>query len=227
MPAFKDLTGLKFGRLTVICRSKNEKGKQTRWLCKCDCGKEKTIIGVHLTNGMSKSCGCMQKEIVSKIKTINGLNSKSRLYKIFCGMKQRCYNTNEKAYHNYGGRGITVCDEWLNNTLLFIAWAKSNGYKNNLTIERINNDKGYSPDNCKWATRKEQNRNRRDNVFITFKKETKNLIDWAEYLNMNHHTIMNRIKSGWTVKDALTVKPVVGRNQTNKYRKEVSHDSDE
>lgn len=144
--------------------------------------------------------------------------NKSRLNCIYNDMKKRCYKTYCKAYKWYGARGITVCDEWLdkerviiayrNNTtkgyLAFKKWALENGYKDDFTLDRIDNNKGYSPTNCRWTTVKEQNNNTRHNHFITYKGETKTLQQWCEIYNLNKSTVRNRLEYGWSVEKAIT-----------------------
>jgi len=216
MAQFKDLTGQRFGRLTVLeCIQKaTRQGGATKWLCACDCGKTKTIRSVHLINGSTKSCGCLQREIAASVNTKHGLKG-SRVYDIFENMLERCYNHKNPAFHNYGGRGIAVCDEWKNNFQSFYDWATTNGYTDKLTLDRKNNDKGYSPDNCRWATRKEQSRNTRSNVLVTINGVTKILSDWATEAGIYRKTLSYRLKSGWNPIDAVTIPPVIGRNQSS------------
>ena len=160
MSITKDLTGKKYGRWTVIRRDTNDKNNRSRWVCECECGNTKTLKLCDLRNGRSKSCGCLRRENTSKMFSSHQ-KTNTRLYRIWASMKNRCLNPNASRYKDWGGRGITVCEEWKNNFIAFYEWAMTNGYSDNLSIDRIDNDKGYSPDNCRWATLTEQMRNTR------------------------------------------------------------------
>lgn len=163
--AAMELVGKRFGKLTVVERMQNSKAHKTRWLCRCDCGNEVIVVGSNLQSGNTTSCGCLHNELLAesnaKTKITHG-HSKSRLYTIWTDMKQRCNNPNDRYYKLYGGRGICVCKEWEHDFQAFYNWATSHGYKDSLSIDRIDNEKGYSSDNCRWATAKEHAENRRN-----------------------------------------------------------------
>lgn len=166
MSALKDLTGQRFGRLVVVDRAGSNSKREAKWRCQCDCGRYSFVSSYNLRSGNTNSCGCLSAE-KSALRITTHSMSRYRLHGVWCGMKQRCLNPNHERYRQYGGRGITICDEWLHSFQAFYDWAMANGYDENAprgqcTIDRIDNDKGYSPDNCRWVDMKVQRHNRSD-----------------------------------------------------------------
>ena len=216
---YKDLTNRKFGRLTVVrLHHKVQKykpngrpnGHRFYWECKCSCGQTKIILADHLTRHKILSCGCLGRERASLASTKHKLHG-TRIYGIWGSMIQRCKNEHIERYDIYGGRGIEVCKEWKEDFLNFYNWAINNGYKDNLSIDRINVNGNYEPSNCRWATAKEQARNMRTDVNLTYNGETHCVSEWAEITGIKVTTIRHRVKiAGWSVEKALTT-PV--RNQ--------------
>lgn len=194
------MTGKRFFRLLVVGRYWETYKPDAWWVCKCDCGKTKAVKGVLLRNGTTSSCGCFHTEI---IRTHN--KSKTGAYKVWGAMKERCLNPKNKGYRIYGGRGITVCKRWMHFENFY---ADMGERPRGLTLERINNNGNYSPNNCKWATIKEQLRNTRLTTFITFKGVRKSLGDWADELGINKKTIGWRLRHGKTPAQALSINPL-------------------
>ena len=188
-----DLTGQRFGKLTVIGVD-DRNTRKTYFYCQCDCGNVKSVRSDSLLCGAIRSCGCMKKEQdrINLEANHSHKMSKTRPYEIWQGMKGRCYNPHNPRYDRYGGRGITVCDEWKEDFNAFYEWAVQNGYSDDLTIDRIDNDKGYSPDNCRWATQEEQARNRESNIKITIGNATKTLKEWCEIFDLDYKKIVMR-----------------------------------
>lgn len=202
---FVDLTGRKFGRLTVIQRAENRitKGGQsiTMWRCRCDCGNEVIVYSQNLKREHTQSCGCIQKEKPAHYK--HGY-SHTRLGKIYDNMKDRCYNPNNENYRIYGGENKTICDEWLRDRQSFFDWAMANGYADNLTIDRVDNSKGYSPDNCRWVDMKTQCNNRRSNCYIAYNGKTYTLKELSELYNIPYDKLKQRInKLHWNIEKAI------------------------
>lgn len=167
MGAFKDLSGLRFGKLTVIEQAGHDRYNKILWRCKCDCGNETITHGRDLVNGHCKSCGCLLNEKRREESKYKGFNN-TRIYNIWRGIVQRCENPKCKAYSDYGQKGIKVCNEWSGTQgfFNFVSWSLENGYGKELTIDRIDGNKGYSPDNCRWADWSTQRRNQNRTVAV-------------------------------------------------------------
>lgn len=203
----KDLTGMKFGKLTVVSIDEKATSRHYKWICKCECGNTVSVFGTNLNQGISQSCGCNSSRTRAyKLKDINTKHgmSRTRIYHIYHGILIRCTKPNSQNYKHYGGRGITMCDEWANSFESFVSWANSNGYNEELTLERIDNNKGYSPDNCKWIPQSEQPLNRRNNIYATINGETKTVKEWAEISGINYNTLRSRLQDfHWAEADLL------------------------
>ncbi len=207
MPALIDLTGDKYGRLTVIKIAPRVKGRGVEWVCRCDCGNEAVVRSSSLRQGNTRSCGCLAREMLVERNFKHGKarrGKKTRLYGIWVRMRQRCNDPNTDDYEGYGGRGIKVCDEW-DDFLAFQNWAHSNGYKNKLTIERIDNDGDYEPNNCKWICLEKQARNKRNNHFIEFNGVCRTLAEWSEVTGIDSSLLRYRLEH-WGTEKALTTK---------------------
>ena len=210
--SFIDITGQRFGRLTCIKPSMRHSSSQSEkmWICKCDCGNEITTRGSSLRNGSSKSCGCARIETL-KNNTTHALsvdeNGKCpRLYRIWKNMKSRCLNPNTPKFINHGGRGISICSEWVVDYMSFHNWAIGHGYQESLSLDREDNFGNYEPSNCRWSTQHQQNINKRDNHVVTFHGVTKTLIEWAKIIGINYSTLDNRLMQyHWTVEKAFTI----------------------
>lgn len=213
MGKFKDLTGQKFGRLTVIERAPN-KGKRTMWKCVCSCPKKTVCIvgGGNLVRGHHQGCGCVMKDKNAKMHLKHGFNKRNDrkgIYSTWATMKARCYNPKNQKYYRYGGRGITVCPEWLDKENGFINFYNyvselphfgEKGY----TLNRIDNDGNYEPGNVEWSDDVTQANNRRTSHFISYNGETHTIAEWAKILNMNYGTLSRRINVlKWSIEKAL------------------------
>lgn len=196
-----DLTGEKYGRLTVVEFSHRDKNRRYYWSCKCDCGNIVIVSGNNLKSGNTKSCGCLNTLKRIQRKKTHGMYG-TRIYRIWNGMIMRCTNQNIPIYNNYGARGISVCNEWrkFNN---FYKWAINNGYSDDLTIDRINNNGNYEPSNCRWVDYIEQANNTRRNLYIEYHGETKTLAQWSRILGFSYDLVKGRLYAGWSFEKAI------------------------
>lgn len=201
--------GDRYGRLTVIERTDGVR----RWICRCDCGNVITVCQDHLRSGHIRSCGCLRKELTSKRVKRHG-DSHTQLHNKWCEMNSRCNFTHGDRYGYYKGRGIRVCEEWKSYEA-FKEWSLKNGWEPGLSLDRIDNDGPYSPDNCRWVPFKQQCRNRSTNVKITIGGETHILTEWLEMYNVSKHTYYSRLHMGWNQIDAIT-KPVAHKHNKSK-----------
>lgn len=197
------LVGKRFGRLVVLedlgSVRTGKKSYRRNVKCLCDCGNTTIVARSHLVTGHTQSCGCYQRDI-----RITHGQSNSHLYHIWEQIKQRCCNPNDGGYANYGGRGIYLCDEWMNFEP-FATWSYQNGYNRKLSIDRIDNNDGYFPQNCRWADSYQQMNNTSRNVFIAYNGHKKTISQWSRATGINYRTLHNRIfRSGWPIERALT-----------------------
>lgn len=196
--------GQRFNHWTVIRQEGNYRGK-ARYLCRCDCGVFRHVLSSDLFYGRSRSCvSCSRKKEKPYAHT--------KLYGVWNSMRNRCNRTTDRNYHNYGGRGIRVCEEW-NDFLVFQSWSMENGYREGLTIDRIDNDGNYEPTNCRWVTQKIQANNSRNVHWVTYNGETKTLSEWATQVGLTPHGLLNRLKNH-TVAEALSTPKTKGGRYT-------------
>ncbi len=193
------MIGQRFGKLIVIDKSrKRAKNGTINYVCKCDCGNISTIRGDHLRSGETLSCGCLIKKYGTSKYVKQGQSTlNKRLYKIYDKMKQRCNNKNDTNYRHYGRRGITVCDEWLNDFMTFYNWSMNNGYKENLTIDRINVNGNYEPNNCRWVDNVTQQNNKINTVHLTYNGKTQSIAQWSRETGIKQSTLYYRYHKGW------------------------------
>jgi hypothetical protein len=194
-----DLTGRVFHRLTILHRSAT---RRHAWLCRCACGKEKEILASNLTLGITQSCGCLQRERTRAASLTHG-RSGTPEHEIWQGMRKRCYQPTCRAYKDYGGRGIQVCDEWQDFARFYADMGPRPSPKH--TVERHDNNGPYAPDNCSWAPRSEQANNTRRNRRLTLRGETRTLHQWAQSVGMTDHVLKKRLNRGWRIDKALTI----------------------
>lgn len=222
MPKYKDISGQRFGKLTAISYCGTDKHGRAKWLCQCDCGNEYIGVATLLRQGGVNSCGCLYRKHDS---------SNSRLYAVWCSMKGRCSQPSNSSYPNYGGRGISVCEEWSGEEgfINFKKWAFENGYDetkdgNEQSIDRIDVNGNYCPENCKWSTREEQQCNKRSNRILCVDGKEMTITQWAKLSGVRYTVIESRIKAGWELKDAIFLPVKTTCNYKKYYKKEVEND---
>ena len=199
----KNLTGKRFGRLKVISQAPTE-NQRTMWNCLCDCGNKKVLPCYVLTRGLVRSCGCLQKDTARKLKTKHG-GKNTRLYNIWRDMKERCYNPQNPSYIYYGNKNVSICNEWLNDFGKFRCWAKENGYAKNLTIDRIDVDGDYCPENCRWTDMFTQENNRTNNIKIFYNGKEYTLLQLSQISVVSYKTLHQRLfMYKWDVEKAVT-----------------------
>lgn len=214
-----DLTGQTFGRLTVIERVENyisPKGqKQSQWLCKCECGNIVKVVRSVLQNGHTRSCGCLRKEISVSANLKHGMID-TPVYKEWENMKARCYTKSSSRFNRYGARGIIVCDRWRNSFEAFYADVSilPNFGKEGYSLNRIDNDGNYEPNNVEWADKITQANNTSTNHYLTYSGKTQTIAQWAREYNIGSATLLYRVNAGWNIERALTEPAILGKNQT-------------
>lgn len=215
MGKFRDLTNMRFGRLVVTSLADDYVSPsgyhKKRWACHCDCGNDVVVWAANLICGHTQSCGCLHEEKIASGNVKHGL-CYSRIYNIWRGMIARCENPNSEYYYAYGGRGIRVCAEWRNNPTAFYQWSIWHGYDDSLSIDRIDNDGNYCPDNCRWATRTEQANNTSRNHMIEYNGKNKTLTKLAKEFGIDPKALSWRLELGWDIEDALDT-PVKSGNR--------------
>lgn len=194
--------GKVYGELTVLEFVSSRPGSAT-YKCECSCGTVKNFFIGNLRQGKTTSCGCLARELTSKRSKTHGERF-SRMYRTWTNIKSRCYNRDVSSYKHYGAKGITMCSKWVNSYEAFRDWSLANGYRDDLSIDRIENSKGYTPDNCRWADATEQSRNRDYAWHITIDGVTKHAKDWCREYNVNYKTACTRKYRGWDHGEAVT-----------------------
>lgn len=228
-----DLTGQRFGELVVLERGESRKSRcghpRTMWVCRCDCGEQTVVDSNSLKRGSTVTCGKHKSKNYILSRKTHGM-SKTRIYKEWASIKNRCNNPNAIDYERYGGRGITVCKEWLDDFMNFYNWAMANGYRDDLTIDRINVDGNYEPSNCRWATNDVQVNNKRTNHFLQYNEKTQTIAQWSRETGIDKNTLISRVdRYGWSVKEALTTPPngriKIKKEKQKKERKKINRNA--
>ena len=200
MKKSNDITGMRFGKLTVLKNEKSDKHRNSMWLCECDCGNKIIALGKDLRSGKKHSCGC---DIKRKKPEYHGM-SDTNLYRRWTDMRERCDNPKNENYSKYGAKGVKVCEEWENSFLSFYNWSMENGFKEELSIDRIDPFGNYCPENCRWATFETQINNKRGSVIMELNGEKKTFTQWCKLYSICPNTVRKRMKRGYTFIDALT-----------------------
>ena len=199
----EDLTGWNFGRWLVVEFAGRGAHGEVQYKCRCSCGVERTLRRSSITSGNSRSCGCLSDE-EKRTRGITHGETGTRLYRIWAGMIQRCCNSSKRyEWDKYGGRGISICQEWRESFEKFRDWALNHGYSESLTIDRINVNGNYCPENCRWVTTYQQNNNKRTSKIIEFNGTTGTVREFADMYGLEYSCLYARLKSGWGVSDAL------------------------
>jgi len=220
LSAPKDLVGKRFGRLTVVSLTDGRRHRERHWMCVCDCGNGYIVSSNGLKSGHATQCySCAKKQAGVKKRTDSYYYPALR--KRYSNMKTRCYDQSYPEFHLYGGRGIKICDEWLYSFHSFVRWALDSGYDPSLTIDRIDTNGDYCPENCRWVGAKEQANNRRTNRFLTFNGISDTVANWSEKTGIPYKTIYRRItRSGWSVERALTTPARLRDDNNRRYSKQ-------
>lgn len=215
MVAFIDLTGQRFERWTVLTKA-STKNRSIQWGCICDCGTEKIVAGASLRTGNSKSCGCLTVEAAIARNVANKKHGMSytKTHQVWSAMKERCINSSHQAFSRYGGRGIKVCQRWLESFQNFLD--DMGEPPPGMSLDRKDVDGNYEPSNCRWATDTEQANNRRNTIYVEFDGRTQSVADWAREVGIPHKTLKHRIKTGWMPEKALTMS--VNKANNNHWR---------
>ena len=208
--SFDEYIGKRYAHLLILEEYPTKSNEMRKVVCQCDCGNITVVQFNNLIHGHTKSCGCLKKIVKPTLK--HG-KTETRLYNVWSNIRERCFCSTNTSYPNYGGRGITLCDEWASDFTNFERWAFENGYDENApygecTLDRIDVNGNYEPSNCRWTNAKQQCNNKRNNRWITYNGETHTVAEWARKLDMNYVTLFNRLfKRNWTIEDSLTIKP--------------------
>lgn len=212
MSKFIDLTGNRYSRLVVLGRAKSSKAGRARWRCICDCSGERVVLGCDLKAGKTKSCGCLRREAAPKNRKKTHGETGTRLYRIWATMKARASNPHSNCYKHYGGKGIIVCAEWRDSFENFRDWAMSSGYRDDLTIDRVDNNGDYDTVNCVWSTYKTQANNRSNNRMLNIHGHVRTLSEWATIAGISAATLAWRIDNGWPAEDLFIAANLNNKN---------------